>query len=131
MKKRLGIFLISLLLTTYTFSQNTYPKLLNDSLIIITSKQLKATNLIFMEHKKLKLEVPMLYNQINDYKNIIVNYKKSENNYENHILVYKEYSNNIINEQAVKIHKLKKYNKILCVGFVSLSLITVVLYITN
>ena len=37
-------------------SQNMYPKLVDDSLVVITPQQLKASNLIFLEHKKLKLE---------------------------------------------------------------------------
>ena len=43
-----------------SFSQTTYPKTLNDSLIVITPLQLKQTNLIFLEHYKLKRQVPEL-----------------------------------------------------------------------
>ena len=39
---------------TLCFSQTTYPRIVSDSLVLITSSQLKQTNLIFAEHQKLK-----------------------------------------------------------------------------
>ena len=39
---------------TLCFSQTIYPRIVSDSLILITSSQLKQTNLIFAEHQKLK-----------------------------------------------------------------------------
>ena len=47
-----------------SFSQTIYPKLTQDSLIVITPTQLKKTNLIFLEHQKLKLEIPQLERKI-------------------------------------------------------------------
>lgn len=42
-------------MTMSSFSQTTsIPRLLNDSLVIISLPQLKKTNLIFLEHRKLK-----------------------------------------------------------------------------
>ena len=64
MKKVLIVLLLSLLPTMFTFSQTIYPKLTQDSLIVITPTQLKKTNLIFLEHQKLKLEVEQLENKI-------------------------------------------------------------------
>lgn len=64
MKKVLIVLLLSLLPTMFTFSQTIYPKLTQDSLIVITPTQLKKTNLIFLEHQKLKLEVKQLENKI-------------------------------------------------------------------
>ena len=63
MKKILLILLISLLGTTSSFSQDIYPKVTKDSLIVITPQQLKRTNLIFLEHKKLLKEVNLLDTQ--------------------------------------------------------------------
>lgn len=63
MKKILLILLISLLGTTSSFSQTTYPKVTKDSLVVITPQQLKQTNLIFLEHKKLLNEVDLLSSQ--------------------------------------------------------------------
>ena len=52
--KRIVIYcLLSLLTLNVSFSQNTYPKTLGDTIIIISSEQLKITNQIFLEHKKL------------------------------------------------------------------------------
>lgn len=48
-------------------SQNMYPKLVDDSLVVITPQQLKASNLIFLEHKKLKLERFELNKQLTSY----------------------------------------------------------------
>ena len=48
------ILLISIFQKTLCFSQTIYPKIVSDSLILITSSQLKQTNLIFAEHQKLK-----------------------------------------------------------------------------
>lgn len=64
MKKYIIPFLVSLLTPIASFSQTTYPKTLNDSLIVITPLQLKQTNLIFVEHCKLKKQVPELENKI-------------------------------------------------------------------
>ena len=64
MKKKLIIFLLSLLIPTVSFSQNIYPKILNDSLIVITPIQLKQTNLIFLEHSKYVKEFPILHSKI-------------------------------------------------------------------
>lgn len=64
MKKYIIPFLVSLLTPIASFSQTTYPKTLNDSLIVITPIQLKQTNLIFLEHYKLKRQVPELEKKI-------------------------------------------------------------------
>lgn len=47
------------------FSQNTWNQ---DSVVTITSKQLKEANLIFIEHKKLLKENNLLYKQIDNYR---------------------------------------------------------------
>lgn len=65
MKKSLIVLLINLFLTICCFSQNTYPKITQDSLILITPTQLKQTNLIFLEHSKLKLELDSYINKVN------------------------------------------------------------------
>jgi hypothetical protein len=47
-------------------SQNIskYPKILNDSLVVITPEQLKQTNLIFLEHSKLKETLPLVESKV-------------------------------------------------------------------
>lgn len=64
MKKISLLLLISLLTAISCFSQDIYPKKLNDSLVVITANQLKQTNLIFLEHGKLSKENKMLYNKV-------------------------------------------------------------------
>ena len=54
MRRILVILLISIFPKILCFSQTTYPRIVSDSLVLITSSQLKQTNLIFAEHQKLK-----------------------------------------------------------------------------
>lgn len=58
--------LISLFGMMSSFSQNIYPKLTQDSLVVITPTQLKQTNLIFLEHDKFSKEVPLLRSQVSN-----------------------------------------------------------------
>lgn len=69
-----------LLVSSLAFSQSTYPKVTKDSLIVITPFQLRKTNLIFLEHSKLKLEVKELNKQIVDYESMISYCKELSNN---------------------------------------------------
>ena len=55
-----------------------YPKLVDDSLVVITPQQLKASNLIFLEHKKLKLERFELNKQLTSYELLTANYAKTD-----------------------------------------------------
>lgn len=69
-----------LLVSSLAFSQSTYPKVTKDSLIVITPFQLRKTNLIFLEHSKLKLEVKELNKQIVDYESVVSYCKELSNN---------------------------------------------------
>ena len=68
MKKNILIFLITILATTTSFSQTISRETKNDSTVLITSNQLKNTNLIFIEHEKLLKENALLYKQLDNYK---------------------------------------------------------------
>ena len=68
MKKNILIFLITTLATTTSFSQTISIETENDSTVLITSNQLKNTNLIFIEHEKLLKENALLYKQLDNYK---------------------------------------------------------------
>lgn len=75
MRKKVILFLISLLIPILSFSQDIcYPKTIGDSLIVITPLQLKKTNLIFLEHRKFKLENNELKLQTDKYKQLYSNY---------------------------------------------------------
>ena len=73
MRKKVILFLISLLIPILSFSRDTYPKTIGDSLIVITPLQLKKTNLIFLEHRKFKLENIELRLQNDKYKQLYLN----------------------------------------------------------
>ena len=57
MRKRVIVLLITLLIATISFSQT----------ISIGTEQLKETNLIFLEHKKLLEENALLYKQLENF----------------------------------------------------------------
>lgn len=95
-------------------SQNMYPKLVDDSLVVITPQQLKASNLIFLEHKKLKLERFELNKQLTSYELLIANYAKTDSirlqqlaRAELQMQMYDE----AISKQREQIAKMNKKNK--------------------
>lgn len=116
----------------WSFSQTTYPKLTSDSLIVITPQQLKATNLIFLEHKKLKLEVPELNKQIVSYESLINSYAKSDslkNSQIDELTNYIEVSEQVRENQLREINKLKSKNQLykgLSIGGVTVSVMLLI-----
>lgn len=95
-------------------SQNMYPKLVDDSLVVITPQQLKASNLIFLEHKKLKLERFELNKQLTSYELLTANYAKTDSirlqqlaRAELQMQMYDE----AISKQREQIAKMNKKNK--------------------
>lgn len=95
-------------------SQNMYPKLIDDSLVVITPQQLKASNLIFLEHKKLKLERFELNKQLTSYELLTANYAKTDSirlqqlaRAELQMQMYDE----AISKQREQIAKMNKKNK--------------------
>lgn len=114
MKKLLLMLLINLLPVMYCSSQSTYPKLTKDSLIVITPQQLKATNLIFLEHKKLSLELPELRLQIASYDDLVKNYIASDTLKTAQIKrlkLHADVSEQIFQSQNVEIDMLHKEKK--------------------
>lgn len=65
MKKIVTLLLTILLTTTTCFSQTTSTETNPDSIVSITSEQLKYANLIFVEHEKLLTENNLLNSKIN------------------------------------------------------------------
>lgn len=131
-EKSLLILLISLLPTMWCSSQNTYPKLVNDSLVVITPQQLKATNLIFLEHKKFKLEIPELKKQITSYESLINSYERNDsvkNAQINRLMLHAQASEQVMQNQLREINKLeskKKLYKGLTVGGVTVSVVLLI-----
>lgn len=68
MKRITILFLTILLVRTICFSSNTSGAIRQGSTVSITSDQLKYTNLIFIEHKKLLEENKLLLQQVQNYK---------------------------------------------------------------
>ena len=100
---KLGLILfISLLIPISSFSQDTY-QTTKDSLIVITPKQLKITNLIFAEHSELKKEQPLLKLQIEGLEKIIDNYTIQDSIRTAEIATYEE---KVASDQK-KIKKVK------------------------
>lgn len=67
MKKFVILLLTILLATTISFSQNISKEIEKDSIVSITSRQLKETNLIFIEHQKLLKQHTLLLDQLDNY----------------------------------------------------------------
>lgn len=96
-------------------SQNIYPKLVNDSLVVITPQQLKTTNLIFLEHKKLKLEVLELKKQLSSYESLINSYEKTDsvrNAQIKRLILHAQASEQVMQNQLREINKLESKEKL-------------------
>ena len=117
MKRIVLLLCINLLTATVCSSQTIYPQIASDSTVIISHKQLKQTNLIFLEHKKFKEVNKELNNQIINYKKLVNNYESQDSLYEKRI----SYLDNKLKISNDKIHKnnttIKVY-RFLCIGLV-------------
>ena len=109
-------------------SQNIYPKLVNDSLIVITPKQLKSTNLIFLEHKKLKLEKVELIKQVDSYALLTANLAKADSLRKLQLEranMHSKLQDTAIQTQQEQLRKITKKNKRLTTLSTSLGVVTV------
>lgn len=114
MKRILLLLLISLCQTMWSFSQNSYPKIINDSIIAITAQQLKQTNLIFLKYDALKIENTSLNIQVTDLKKIYQDELVIDSLYEEHIELLNESlnkSNELINKNQKTITHTKNWLK--------------------
>ena len=94
-KKLLVVLCISLFMPTPMISQNIL-RTIPDSVIVLTPRQAKITNLIFAEHYKWSKEVLLLNNQLNSYKNLINNYNKLDSLHIKEISLLKDQNNESI-----------------------------------
>jgi len=108
MKRSIILLVFSLLTAIASFTQTTYPKNLNDSLVVITAEQLKQTNLIFVEHDHLTKENVLLKNKIDLQDSLIYNYSQIDLIQKNNIIKLTEEVDFATN----KINKLEKQFKI-------------------
>ena len=125
MKRITILFLTILLVRTICFSSNTSEAIRQGSTVSITSDQLKYTNLIFIEHKKLLEENKLLLQQVQNYK-VKTNYLLTTDSLRvaqmsNYKLINREYSIQIDNlKKAIK----KKDRTVTCwkIGGITVSI---------
>lgn len=108
MKRSIILLVLSLLTAIASFTQTTYPKNLNDSLVVITAEQLKQANLIFIEHDYLTKENVLLKNKISLQDSLIYNYSQIDSIQKNNIIKLTDQ----VNFANSKINRLEKQFKI-------------------
>lgn len=108
MKRSIILLVLSLLTAIASFTQTTYPKNLNDSLVVITAEQLKQTNLIFIEHDHLMKENVLLKSKISLQDSLIYNYSQIDSIQKNNIIKLTDQ----VNFANSKINRLEKQFKI-------------------
>jgi hypothetical protein len=88
-----------------SFSQTILtPRLLNDSLVVISLPQLKKTNLIFLEHRKFKSMNEVMSEQIKHLGLLNVEYERIDSIQKAQLIHY----NSIVNHQSLEITDLNK-----------------------
>lgn len=125
------ILTLALWIPILSFSQTTYPKITKDSLVVITHKQLRQTNIIFEEHYNLKRENNLLYEEIVVMDSMINNLEMSSNYYNECINNYKD-STVIKNKQIYDLNKSvdrikKRRNNVYSGGSVVIGLLIILL----
>lgn len=94
--------------------------------IVITSEQLRETNLIFLEHKQFKQQIPLLKLQIDNLKQIDYSWQKTDSI--NQSIIY-DYKNQLIDKDKSITNlkqSLKTNNNIIKYGG-AVGIITIVL----
>lgn len=117
---------------TLCSSQNTYPRPLTDSTVVITNQQLKQTNLIFLEHNKLKLEVAELNNRIR-LTDSLVGMQMKINQVQklqiDNLQKYSEEANQTIIDQNKQLRSVKRTKNAVLIGGSAISIVLLVLAI--
>ena len=125
------ILTLALWIPILSFSQTTYPKITKDSLVVITHKQLRQTNIIFEEHHNLKRENNLLYEEIVVMDSMINNLEMSSSYYNECINNYKD-STVIKNKQISDLNKSvdrikKRRNNVYSGGSIVIGLLVILL----
>ena len=111
MKQFIIVLLVSLLIPIACISQTIYPQKVNDSLILITAKQLKQSNLIFAEHNTLLIQNDLLSKRVSTLKQLNNNWKTTDSiktvNYNDSIKTM---------NKKFKVYKTKRTFKEIIVG---------------
>lgn len=107
MKRMLNILLLILLAKICCFSENISPQIPQDSTVLITVSELKYTNLIFVEHKKLILDNKLLQQQINNYKELNIQSEKLDSVRVRQIELYNKQIDSLSKEIKKKNNSIK------------------------
>lgn len=114
-----------------SFSQNISENNKIDS-VLITSEQLKYTNLIFVEHEKLLIENDLLYQEIDSYEYELETWRNQDSIRLNELNTYAQLTDNqnlqILNLNK-ELNKNKKFITGLKVGCITVSVAVVLLLI--
>ena len=70
MKKTLILLLLTMLVRISAFSSTTLNPIEQDSIVYVTTQDIKYANLIFVEHKKLTKDNLLLTQQLENYKDL-------------------------------------------------------------
>lgn len=117
MKRIVLLLCINLLTVIVCSSQTIYPQIASDSTVIISHKQLKQTNLIFLEHKKFKEVNEELNNQIINYRKLVDNYELQDSLYRKRVS-YLDDELKISNDKIHKNSTTIKVYRFLCIGLI-------------
>lgn len=127
MKQFVIVLLLSLLMPIAAVSQNTYPSITSDSLVIITPEQLKTANLIFNEHEMLTEKVKLLDSQISNLTEINKLYEVQDSIRVKELDLYKgAYYDSL--DKYTKLNKKYKTTKVLSISGLAAILLGVLIW---
>lgn len=105
--KRLILLIIVMTLFNWSYSQNTSE---------ITIEQVKTANLIFAEHQKLSLQIPLLETKINNLELINKSWEKSDSIKNLKLIQFREIIDNDKKTIEQLTNTIKKRNKLILYG---------------
>ena len=111
MKRNIITFSLILLVTITSFSQTTLNETKQDSTVLITSDQLKRTNLIFVEHEFLLKTDSLLHQQLANYKLNNDLLLRSDSIHTEELNKYKSLAESLHSEIESLNNEIKKKNK--------------------
>lgn len=92
-------------MTTWSFSQTiSTPCIIKDSVVLISLPQLKQTNLIFLEHRKLKTTNELLNEQLKNFYVLNKEQERIDSLQKKQLITFSQ----VVQTQNVEIEDLKK-----------------------
>lgn len=114
--KRTLILLLTIMATRiFAFSSDTLTTIEPDSIVYVTSQDIKYANLIFVEHKRLRSDKALLLEQLENYKGLNYNLQRVDSIRTLQVSEYEKLNSNYL-QQIDNLNKdLKRKNRtILC-----------------